>query len=90
MEFPPQEVEIMAGNGHKRWCQHRKQDGWVHGPEKDAVKKTNPDLLPWDELPEDEKEMNRRFVCGLPRSLARAGIQIEREDSASIKALPLR
>ena len=58
--------------------QQRKQCAWVYGPERDAVKKTNPDLVEWDELPEEEKEKNRRFVRGLPRSLARAGFQIER------------
>ena len=78
LQFSPQEVEIMARMEHERWCQERKQAGWTHGPEKNAEKKTNPDLLPWDELPEEEKEKNRRFVRGLPRSLARAGFQIGR------------
>jgi hypothetical protein len=78
LEFSPQEVEIMARKEHERWCRQRKQAGWVYGPERDEVKKTNPDLVEWDKLPEDEKYKNRRFVRGLPRSLARAGFQIER------------
>ena len=78
LEFPPQEVEIMSRKEHERWCNERKQDGWVHGPERDVGKKTNPDLVDWDKLPEEEKEKNRRFVRKLPRSLARAGFQIER------------
>ncbi len=69
----------MAGKEHKRWRQQGKQDGCVYGLEKDAVKKTNPDLLPWDELPEDEKEKNHTFIRGIPRLLARAGFQIERK-----------
>ena len=69
----------MAGKDHKRWCQQGKQDGCVYGPEKDAFNKTNPDLLPWDELSEDDKEKNRAFIRGISRLLARAGIQIERQ-----------
>jgi hypothetical protein len=79
LEFSPQEVEVMARKEHERWCRQRKQTGWVYGPERDAIKKTNPDLVEWDDLPEEEKEKNRRFVRGLPRSLARAGFQIERK-----------
>jgi hypothetical protein len=68
----------MARIEHERWCQGRIQDGWVYGLEKDADKKTNPDLVEWDDLPEEEKEKNRRFVRGLPRSLAQVGFEIER------------
>jgi predicted Fe-Mo cluster-binding NifX family protein len=75
---PQEEVETMARIEHERWYRERIQDGWVYGLEKDADKKTNPDLVEWDDLPEEEKEKNRRFVRGLPRSLARAGFQIER------------
>jgi hypothetical protein len=77
MDFTPEEVEKMACKEHERWCQERNQTGWIYGPERDVAKKTNPDLVEWDELPEEEKEKNRRFVRGLPRSLARAGFQIE-------------
>ena len=75
---PQEEVETMARIEHERWYREHIQDGWVYGLEKDADKKTNPDLVEWDDLPEEEKEKNRRFVRGLPRSLARAGFQIER------------
>jgi hypothetical protein len=77
LEFSPQEVEIMARKEHERWCRQRKQAGWVYGPERDAAKKTNPDLVKWEDLPEEEKEKNRLFVRGLSRSLSRAGFQIE-------------
>ena len=78
LDFSPQEVEVMSSKEHERWCRQRKQAGWIYGPERDADKKINPDLVQWDDLPEEEKEKNRRFVRGLPRSLARAGFQIER------------
>lgn len=71
------EVILMAKMEHESWCQRKKDQGWKYGPEKDPQKKTNPALLPWEELPESEQEKNREFIRGLPRLLARAGFQIE-------------
>jgi hypothetical protein len=68
----------MTRKDHKQWRQRRKQAGWVYGPKRDEAKKINPDLVDWRDLPEEEKEKNRRFVRGLLSSLARAGFQIER------------
>lgn len=76
MEFTPQEVEIMARKEHERWCQERWEDGWTEGSERDEEKKTNPDLVAWEVLKEEEKEKNRRFVRDLPPTLAKAGFQI--------------
>ena len=81
--FTPQEVEIMARKEHERWCQERWDGGWTEGPERDEQKKTNPDLVGWEDLEEKEKEKNRRFVRGLPKTLAKAGFQIEKEASGS-------
>ena len=78
LQFSPQEVETMARLEHERWCQERKRTGWTYGAHRDADKKTNPALVDWEVLKEEEKEKNRRFVRGLPRTLARAGFQIER------------
>ncbi len=77
-DFTPQEVEIMARKEHERWCQERRDGGWTKGPVRDEQKKTNPDLVPWEDLEEKEKEKNRRFVRGLPKTLAKAGFQVGR------------
>ena len=83
MEFTLQEVEIMARKEHDRWCQERWEDGWIKGSRRDEEKKTNPDLVAWEVLKEEEKEKNRRFVKKLPRSLAKAGFQIEPDEPES-------
>jgi len=72
------EVTLMARMEHEHWCQEKTAEGWKYGSEKDPDKKTNPSILPWEELPGTEKEKNRKFITGLPRLLARAGFQIER------------
>jgi hypothetical protein len=72
------QVSLMARMEHESWCQRKKDQGWRYGAEKDSDKKTNPALLPWDELPEGEREKNRDFIRGLPRLLVQAGFQIEK------------
>ena len=78
MEFNPQEVEIMARTEHERWCRERRKAGWVKGSPRNDQKKIHPDLVNWEDLEEDEKAKNRRFVRSLPRSLVKAGFQVER------------
>ena len=67
----------MARMEHMSWYEGKLQDGWRYAPDKDPNKKTNPALLPWEELPEAEREKNRAFIRGLPLLLARAGFQVE-------------
>jgi hypothetical protein len=79
LQLKNEEVSLLACMEHKSWCKGKKGDGWRYGPDKDIRRKTNPSLVPWEELPEEEKEKNREFIRGLPRLLARAGFQIERQ-----------
>jgi hypothetical protein len=73
-----EEVESMARMEHELWCQEMTVKYWKYGPKKDEELKTNPDLVPWEDLPQAEKEKNFRFVRDLPRLLIRAGFQIKR------------
>lgn len=75
--FTPEEGERMAEMEHARWCEEKRSDGWTLGP-RDPDKKTNPNLVPWKDLPEDGKAWNRDLIRALPRSLARSGFQIYR------------
>ena len=40
---------------HDEWMADKEKAGWVYGPVKDAEKKTHPCLVPFDELPADQK-----------------------------------
>ena len=50
--------------------------GWVYGPEIDFDKRTHISLVPWDDLPEAEKEKDRDLVKGIPKIIFRAGYTI--------------
>jgi hypothetical protein len=79
-EFTEAEVELMARMEHERWVAEVLRGGWKFAPGlKNPERKTNPDLVPWNELPEIEKEKNRTPARGLPRFLAKAGLQVYRQ-----------
>lgn len=52
-------IEEMAKNVHEVWAQNRMGEGWTYGPERDDTKKTHPCLVPYESLPESEKEYDR-------------------------------
>jgi hypothetical protein len=73
----PDEVTLMSALEHDFWCEEKTSEGWRYGPEKDPDQKTNPNLIPWEELTSAEQEKNKEFIRGLPHLLVQAGFQIE-------------
>jgi len=70
----------MAEIEHVRWCEERLKQGWTyHKSLKDIKKKTSPYLVPWNDLPEDIKELDYNTVKDLPAFLALVGLQICRK-----------
>jgi hypothetical protein len=78
VEFTPEEIETMARLEHERWLAERRALGWTVGP-RDAVRRTNPNMLPWHALGEDAKTVTRNTVRQLPRFLASVGLVVYRE-----------
>ena len=76
--FSPDEVELMARMEHERFVSERKSRRFVHSSTKDALKKKSPVLVPWEDLPETEKEKDRELVRQLSQVLAQARFQIYR------------
>jgi len=46
---------------HESWCEHKRADGWVHGPVKDEVAKMHPCLVPYADLPEEQRLKDALF-----------------------------
>lgn len=53
-------AELLAKNTHDVYVQGRMAEGWTYGPTRDDKKKTNPTLIPYEELSESEKDYDRR------------------------------
>lgn len=52
-------AEQLAKNTHEVWALGRMSQGWVYGPERNDADKTHPCLVPYEDLPESEKEYDR-------------------------------
>lgn len=48
---------------HENWLRAKLADGWVYGPIKDSETKQHPCLVPYDQLPEEQKRKDRLFVA---------------------------
>lgn len=61
---------------HERWAEKRMLEGWVYGPQYDGDKKHHPCLIPYDQLPESEKEYDRSTARQTIQLLLHAGYRI--------------
>lgn len=71
--------EKIAENVHDVWAVGRIAEGWVYGEKKDAERKTTPLLIPYDELPESEKDYDRNTAFETLKLIVKMGYRIERE-----------
>ncbi len=71
-------VEALAENVHDVWARGRLDAGWTYGPVRDDAKRTNPCLVPYGDLPESEKEYDRRTALETIRFILANGWRIER------------
>lgn len=53
--------DLTAEEIHAKWVEYKTAEGWVYGEVKDSEAKTHPCLLPWNELPEVEREKDYIF-----------------------------
>jgi voltage-gated potassium channel Kch len=80
--FTPDEIERLSKLEHARWVEDARLAGWRHATgAKDPARKTHPSLVPWESLPDGEKDKDRQAVRSLPRLVALAGLQIYRKGS---------
>ena len=73
-----EEVERLAIVEHDRWLAERRAMGWTLGP-RDKDRRTNPNLLPWEQLGEDARTLTREMVRRMPESLGAAGFAVHRD-----------
>ncbi|MGC9336437.1 MAG: RyR domain-containing protein [Anaerolineae bacterium] len=78
LKFPGADLELLAEREHERWMHAKLAGGWQYAPQTDQLRKLNQAMLPWDELPEEEKDKDRNLVRGIPEIVAKAGYAIEK------------
>lgn len=69
-------LEGLAAHAHDVWAQTRLDQGWCWGPERNDPFRQHPCLVPYDELPESEKEVDRRMAREVLKGLHLLGYEI--------------
>lgn len=72
-------IEEMAKNVHEVWAQNRIKQGWTYGAERDDALKKHPCLLPYEELPEEEKIYDRDSAIETLKLITKLGFRMSRE-----------
>lgn len=72
-------TEKLAENVHEIWMAGRIAEGWTYGEHIDEAAKKTPLLVPYSQLPESEKEYDRRTALGTLKMIQESGFKIVRK-----------
>ena len=71
--------EILAANAHDVWAVGRIKEGWTYGEKRNDDLKLHPDLVPYDQLTDDEKEYDRKTSGETLKVITKMGYRIVRD-----------
>lgn len=74
-------VEQMSKNVHDVWAETRIKQGWKYGERRNDELKTHPCLVPYEELPEEEKEYDRNTSIGTLKLIMKLGFEIIKKNT---------
>lgn len=69
-------IETIAQDVHDVWAVKRIKEGWSYGEVRDDSKKQHPDLVPYADLPESEKDYDREMATHAIKVIKRLGYRI--------------
>ena len=81
IELSPELLELteqIAENVHDVWSTGRIAEGWTYGETRDDKLKQTPCLVPYSELPESEKEFDRKTTLNTLKFVIALGYKIEK------------
>lgn len=67
----PEKAELLAWMEHNRWWAHMALSGWTLNEKKDDLKKRHTDLIPYEQLPDEIKQLDRNAVENIPLLLGK-------------------
>ena len=71
--------ELLAKNAHDVWAKERIKQGWVYGTTRNDVTKEHPCLIPYEELPDSEKEYDRNTAMETLKVIMSLGYEIRKK-----------
>ena len=72
-------TEKIAENVHEVWSEGRIKEGWKYGEDRNDAKKETPCLVPYNELPESEKEFDRNTALETIKLIIKLGYDIKKK-----------
>lgn len=72
-------IESIAKNVHDVWALQRINEGWTYGEKKSSDLKQTPLLVPYEDLPESEKEYDRNTAYETLKLIIKLGYRIKKE-----------
>ena len=69
-------VEQMSKNVHEVWAETRIKQGWTYGKQRNDDLKIHPCLIPYEILPEEEKEYDRNTSISTLKLIIKLGFKI--------------
>lgn len=84
-------LEALAENAHDVWALERQSEGWTYGVKRDDEKLETPDMVPYSQLSESEKQYDRLMASQTITLLQKLGYELIRhEDTELYKVLKQR
>jgi ryanodine receptor 2 len=71
--------EIVAKHVHEVWAKGRIEQGWTCGPVRDDKMKETPCLVPYNDLPDEEKDYDRNTSQETLKLLIKLGYKIVKD-----------
>jgi len=69
-------AERLAENTHENWAKERFSAGWIYGDRRNDALKKHPCLVPYDQLPDSEKDLDRALATQTLKALIALGYNI--------------
>lgn len=77
VKFHISNPDAKASHSHECWLKEKRANGWKFGPVKDSIKKEHPCIVPFSELPQEQRIKDYLF-----KSIVHAFV--ESEDTKSL------
>jgi hypothetical protein len=71
-------LDVLAQMEHDGWQEQKRKEGWTYGPVRQDDRRKHNLLIPFDRLPEVEKNKDRQSIRDYPELVGRAGFRIVR------------
>lgn len=68
--------EAIAENAHEVWAAARQAEGWTYGSERNDQLRQTPDMVPYSDLTDSEREYDRQMAMNTIKLLRKLGYEI--------------